>query len=146
MLMDAVLRLNRDMARFVAGGTPGEKVPTDLDVVVAELGVLCVVHAEQLCFFAGAELQPGDKVYDFGDEGGHDEGVGRGGCDGGNLPAEDFVVAVYEAALCADVDAIQADYFAGCEKGVEEEAYYSAYAVLCEDVERVVDANEKLDY
>lgn len=146
MLLDPVLRLRGPMPRrLITRGAPGEEVTAHLNVVVAEFRVLRVVHAQQLGLFAGTEFQSGNKIDEFGDYGGHDEGVGGGGDDGGNLPANDFVVAVNEAAAGTDVDAVEADDFAGGEEGVEDEADDAANAVLGEDVEGIVDADKEFD-
>lgn len=148
VLLDAELGHDEDVAvggGLVPMGAPGEEVPPDLDVVVRELAVLVVVHAEQLCLLGGAELQAGGQVDELGDGGGGGEGVGGGGDDGGELPAEDGVVAVEEAAAGAGVDAVEADDGARGEEAVEDEADDAADAVLGEDVEGVVDADEELD-
>lgn len=147
VLADTMLGLEHIavLGRLAAVGIPGEEVAADLDVVVGELAVLVVVHAEQLGLLGGAELEAGDEVDDLGDGGGHDEGVGGGGDDDGDLPAEDDVVAVHEAADSARVDTVEADDAAGGEEGVEEEADDAADAVLGEDVEGVVDADKELD-
>lgn len=136
----------RVLGGLVAGRAPGQEVTTDLDVVVTELGVFRIVHAQELGFLAGAELEARNEVNELGDYGRHDKGVGRGGGNGGDLPANDLVVAVDKAAAGADVDAVEANDFTGGEKGVEDEADDTADAVLSKDVERVVDTDEKLDY
>lgn len=146
MLLDPVLRLRGPMPRrLITGGTPGKEITANLYIIVAEFGVLRVVHTQQLSLFAGTKLQPRYKIDEFGDDGGHDEGVGGGGNDSGNLPANDFVVAVDEAAAGADVDAVEADDFSGGKEGVEDEADDAADAVLGEDIEGVVDADEEFD-
>lgn len=147
VLLDAVLGLD-DVA--VAGGVaalraPGEEVAADLDIVVRELAVLVVVHAEKLSLLRSTQLQTGDNVDNLGDDGGHDKGVGGGGDNGSNLPADDLVVAVEEAAEGARVDAVEADNLLAGEEGVEEEADHAADAVLGEDIEGVVNADEELD-
>lgn len=107
--------------------------------------MLVVVHAEELGLLGGAELEAGDEVDDLGDGGRHEEGVGGGGDNGGDLPAEDDEVAVEEATLGTGVDTIEADDGIGGEEGVEDEADDTANSVLSEDIERVVNADEELD-
>lgn len=144
MLLDTMLRRNDfgGQGGVAAMGAPGQEVSSDLDVIVRELAVLIVVHAEQLGLLRGAQLETGDEIDRFGYYGRHDKGVGACGDDGGNLPAENGEFSV-EAASGARVDAIEADDLAGGEEGVEDEADDAAYAVLGEDVERVIDADQK---
>lgn len=148
MFLNAVLGLDDDLAilsRLATVGAPGEKVPADLDVVVGELAVLVVVHAEKLGLLRGAKLEAGDEVDDLGDRGGHDEGVGAGGDDGGDLPAENDEVAIEETALGTGVDTIETDDGIGGEESVEDETDDTADTVLSEDIEGIVNADEELD-
>src|SRR5699024_7366365 len=103
------------------------------------------VHAKKFCLFGGAQLQAWDDVDDLGDDGGHDEGVRRGGDNGSDLPAEGDVASVKETARQASVDTIEPDDFAGSEEAVKDETDHAADTVFSEDVEAVVDANEELD-
>lgn len=124
---------------------PGEEVTSDLDVVVGELAMLVVVHAEEFGLLGGTELEAGDEVDGLGDDGGDDECVGGATDNGGNLPADEDVVAVHEATLGTSVDAVETDDTARGEEGVEEEADNAADTVLSENIEGVVDTNEELD-
>ena len=147
MLGDAVLRLEdiTVLGRLAALGAPGEEVTADLDVVVGELAVLVVIHAEQLGLLGSAQLEPGNEVDELGNGSGHGKGVGAGGDNGSNLPAHDDIVAVEETARGAGVDAVEADDAARSEEGVEEETDDAADSVLGKHIERVVDADEELD-
>lgn len=130
---------------LAAMGTPSQEVSADLDVVVRELAVLVVVHAEELGLLRGAQFEAGDDVDDLGDDGGDDKGVGAGGDNGDNLPAEKNELSVEESAGGGGVDAVQGDDSAGGEEAIEDEADDAADAVLGEDVEGVVDADEEFD-
>lgn len=147
MLLDAVLGLNHlaIRCRVAALRAPGQEVAADLDVVVRELAVLVVVHSEELSVLRGAQLQAGDEVDNFGNNGRHDKSVGGRGDNDGDLPAQDGVVAVEEATDGARVDAVEANDVLAGEEGVEDEADHAADAVLSKDIERVVDADEELD-
>lgn len=147
MLLNPMRRLEHIaiLGGLIAMGAPSQEVATHLDIVVRKLAMLVVVHAQELSLLGGAQLEPGHHVDELGDDGGHDERVGGAGDDGSDLPAEEDVVAVEEAADGARVDAVEADDLAGREEGVEDEADDTADAVLGEDVEGVVDVDEELD-
>lgn len=146
--MDAVLGLNDDLAllgRFVALRAPGKEVTADLDVVVRELAVLVIVHAQEFSLLRSAELQAGNEVDDLGDDGGNTESPGTGSEDHGNLVAHDDVVAIEEAASEASVDTVKGNNGLRSEESVEDEANDTADTVLSEDIERVVDLDKELD-
>lgn len=149
VLLNTVLRLDDYLAilrRLAAVGAPGKEVPADLDVVVRELAVLVVIHTEKLGLLGGTELEAGDEVDDLGDGSGHEEGVGGGGDNGSDLPAENDEVAIEEATLGTGVDTIETDDSVGGEESVEDETDNATDTVLSEDIEGVVDADEELDY
>ena len=50
-----------------------EDLAGKLNVIVCELANLCVVDAEDLCFFGGAEGEAWDEVHDEEDEAGAEE-------------------------------------------------------------------------
>lgn len=118
---------------------------TYLDVVVGELAVLIIVHAEKLSFLAGTEMQTRNKIDGLGDDGGNDERVGRAGNNVRNLDVQRLEVVVDESARNAGVHAVEADDVVRGEEGVEDEADHSADSVLSEHVERIIDANEELN-
>ena len=133
------------LSRLVTLGAPGEEVTADLDVVVRELAVLVVIHTKELSLLRSAELETGDEIDDLGDGSGHDKGVGGRGDDSSDLPADDDVVAVHEAANGTSVDTVEADDGAAGEEGVEDETDHAADTVLSEDIEGIVDSDKELD-
>lgn len=98
--LDAVLRDDMDAVRLLLllGRRPGEVVAADLDVVVGKLAVLVVVHAKELRLLRGAQVQAWNEVDELGNDGRHDEGVGRRSQQEGDLDVELLVVPVEEAA------------------------------------------------
>ncbi|KAI7288143.1 ammonium transporter [Hortaea werneckii] len=139
-----------DLVGFVLrvglGGRPGQVVAADLDVVVGELAELVVVHAEQLGFFGGAQLQARDPVDDVSDQGADHEGVGAAGYNVRDLDVHEFPVVLDPAAgEGAGVDAVETRDVVGGENGVEEEADNTRDTMLGEDIHRVVNLDPVLD-
>jgi len=50
-------------------GSPGEVVSANFDVVVGEFSELIIVHAKQLGFLRGSQLEAGGNVDQVGDKG-----------------------------------------------------------------------------
>jgi hypothetical protein len=143
-----VLRLNDDLAllgRVVALRAPGKEVTANLDVVVRELAVLVVVHAQKFSLLGSAKLQAGNEVDDLGDDGGNTESPGAGSENHGNLVTHDDVVAIEEATGKASVDTVEGNNGLRSEESVEDEADDTADTVLSEDIERIVDLDKELD-
>lgn len=126
--------------------SPGKVVPADLDVVVGELSVLIVIHAEQFGLLVGTELETRNHVDDLGQDRRDDKRVGRGGDDECNLDVELLVVLVQETTRDeAGVDTVETNDVVGREEAVEEEADNATDVMLGEHVEGVVDAEEEFD-
>ncbi len=148
MLKNSVLGLNTMaiLEGLVALGAPGKEVAADFNIIVRELAMLVIIHTEKLGLLGSAKLESGDEVDNLGNGGRNDKGVGRGGDNSSNLPSEDDVVAIDEAAGHARVNAIEANDRAGGEEGIEEKTNHASNTVLSKHIEGVVNADEELDY
>lgn len=107
--------------------------------------MLVVVHTQELGLLGSTELQARNHVDGLGQDGRHDESVGAAGDNVGDLDVHELVVAVNPAARDSHVDTVEADNRARGEEGVEDETNNTADTVLGEDIERVVDLEEKFD-
>lgn len=107
--------------------------------------MLVVVHAEKFGFLRCTQLETRNEIDDFSDDGGHDKGICGSGNDSSNLPSNKLVVVVEKATNGATVDSVETNDATAGEKSVEDEANHATDTVLSENVERVVDADEKLD-
>lgn len=125
--------------------SPGKVVTADLDVVVGELSVLVVIHAEKLSLGGSTEVKAGNEVDGLGDESRDDKGIAAAGKDVDNLLVELSPVAVEEATLNAQVDAIQADDVVGGEEGVENKTDDTTDGVFGEHIESIINAEVELD-
>ena len=154
-------------ARIIPQRIPIDDIPRQLHVIVRELADLGVVHAQHLGFLRGAQLQTGDQVHDEEDEAGAAEGVGEAADGVGELVGQLDPVAVEpaagdggEAVEVGDVVAVHAKKGLarhlrrnwGVTVGVDlrskeagaEIADQTADSMDGKDVERVIDAEEKL--
>ncbi len=136
--------LLREDARRLGGVAVVGHLARQLDIVVGKLANLGVVDAQDLALLADAQLQAGDQVHDEQDEAGHDEGVAAAREGVGQLDGQLDPVVVEPAAV-DDGDAVEAGDVVGREEGRADVADQAADAVDCEDVERVVDAEEELE-
>lgn len=144
---DAVLRDDNIAIRslLLLRRSPGKVVTADLDVVVGELSVLVVIHAEKLSLGGSTEVKAGNEVDGLGDESRDDKGIAAAGKDVDNLLVELSPVAVEEATLNAHVDAIQADDVVGGEESVENKTDDATDGVFGEHIESIINAEVELD-
>lgn len=133
------------LSGLVTVRAPGKEVTADLDIIVGELAMLVVIHAKKLGLLRSTELKTGDEIDDLGNGSGHEEGVGGGGNNRGDLPADNNVVAVHEATDGTGVDSVKADDGTSSEEGVEDETDDAADTVLSENIEGIINSDEELD-
>ena len=119
-------------------------LPSQLNVIISELSDLSIVDAEDLGFLRGAQGEAGDQVHDEEDDAGAEEGVGCARDGIGDLVAELNPVLVEPAAVDLG-EAIEVRYVVGGEEGCEDVADESTDGVLSEDIEGIVDAEDKLE-
>ena len=99
-------------------------------------------------------MQAWEGVNGVGEDGAHDERIGRHGDDVGELDVELAVVVDDPAADAgprgrvdgAGRDAVEADDVVGAEDGVGEQPDHAADGMLGEDVHRVIDADPVFHY
>lgn len=125
---------------------PGEVITADLDVVVGELSVLIVIHAEKLGLGRGTEVKTGNHIDSLSDDSRNDKGVSGAGDDVGDLDIELAPVVVEETTGDLHVDTIETDNVVGGEEAVENESDDATDGVFSEHIESVVNSNIELDF
>lgn len=128
------------------GGSPGEVVTADLNVVIGEFAELVVIHTEELGLFRCAEVKSRNHVDAVREEGAHNEGVDGGGYDVGNLLVH-LLPLVLDPASNKDsvVHTVKANDVVGSEDAVEDKADDSSDAVLSEHVHSIINLDPELD-
>ena len=151
VLSDAMAVGGRDSVFSVDGlalrGGPGEVISSDLNIIVGEFSELVIIHTQEFGLFRSTEMKTWNKVDTVGEYGGHDEGVGGGGNDVGNLDVHLLVILIEEASVDdTSVYTIETDDVGCTEHRVEEETDHTGDTVLSEHVEGVIDFDPKFDY
>lgn len=123
----------------------GTQVGINANIVVGELSHLSIIDANDLGLLRSAKSEAWDEVHDPKDDGGHDERVAEASAAVGELVAQLDVVAIWPASRDLG-EAVEVGDISLGEEGGEKVADDSANTMGGEDIERVVVAEDKLEF
>jgi len=116
-----------------------------LHKVIGEFANLSFIDAVDLSIFSGAKRKAGNQVHKKQDDAGHAEGITETSDTIAELVSELDIVVV-EPTSWDDSDAVKRSNIICSKETGQEISYHTTNTVDCKDIERIVNADEELEF